>query len=42
MLLKLSLNMNCSVIAMEYPGYGIYKTEESDAERIMLNAHLVL
>jgi fermentation-respiration switch protein FrsA (DUF1100 family) len=41
MLLKFSLNLNCSVIAMEYPGYGIYKTEESDAEKIMLNAHLV-
>lgn len=27
---------------MEYPGYGIYKNEKSDAESIMLNAHLVM
>ena len=38
MLLKLSLHFKCSVMAMEYPGYGIYKTEDSDAETIMLNA----
>jgi hypothetical protein len=27
---------------MEYPGYGIYKSENSSAETIMLNAHLVI
>jgi len=42
MLLKLSLNFKCSVLAMEYPGYGVYKTEDSDAETIMVNANLVL
>jgi len=40
--LKLSLNFKCSVIAMEYPGYGVYKSEESDADKILLNAHLIV
>ena len=40
--LKLSIYFKCSILAMEYPGYGIYKTEEPDADTIVINAHLVL
>ena len=29
-------------MAVEYPGYGIYRTESADAETIQLNAELVL
>jgi len=41
-LVKMSLTFKCSVLAMEYPGYGIYKTESADAGTILLNANLVM
>ena len=31
MLVKLSIEFKCSVLAMEYPGYAIYKSESPDA-----------
>jgi hypothetical protein len=39
---KLSVTFKCSVLAVEYPGYGIYSTESADAETISLNAELVV
>ena len=27
LMVKMSVTFKCSVIAMEYPGYGIYRTE---------------
>ena len=33
-ILKLSITLNCSVIAVEYPGYGLFKSEEASAESI--------
>lgn len=42
LLVKMSVTFHCSVIAVEYPGYGIYRTENADAETLMTNAHLVM
>ena len=39
---RISVTFKCSVLAVEYPGYGIYGTEAADAETIQLNAELVL
>ena len=41
-LVRLSVTFKCSVLAVEYPGYGIYRTENADAETILTNSHLVL
>ena len=30
------------MLAVEYPGYGIYKSESADAETLMINAQLVM
>ena len=38
LLVKMSVTFKCSVIAVEYPGYGVYKTEDADAETLMINA----
>ena len=37
-LVKMSTTYRCSVLAMEYPGYGIYRSEVADADSIMINA----
>ena len=42
LLLKISIAFRCSVMAMEYPGYGMYKSESASAELIEINAGLVL
>ena len=42
LLVKMSITYQCSVLAVEYPGYGIYQTEQADAETIMINAQLVM
>ena len=42
LLVKMSVTYNCSVLAMEYPGYGIYRSEQADAETLMINAELVM
>ena len=39
---KLSITFKCSVIAVEYPGYGVYKSESPDAEAIKLDSELVI
>jgi pimeloyl-ACP methyl ester carboxylesterase len=39
---RLSVAFKCSVLAVEYPGYGVYKTEEPDADTIRLDSELVL
>lgn len=39
---KLSVTFKCSVLAVEYPGYGIYRSESPDAETIKLDSELVL
>ena len=41
-ILKMSLTFQCSVLAVEYPGYGLYKTEEASAEAIQEIADLVI
>ena len=41
-LVRLSVTFKCSVLAVEYPGYGIYRTESADAETILTNSHLVM
>ena len=33
-LVKLSVTFKCSILAVEYPGYGIYRTEQANAEII--------
>lgn len=33
-ILKMSITFKCSVLAVEYPGYGLYKSEEASAEAI--------
>ena len=38
----MSVTNNCSVLAVEYPGYGIYRTEQADAITLMINAELVM
>ena len=38
----MSVTYKCSVLAVEYPGYGIYRTETADAETLMINAQLVI
>ena len=38
LLVKMSTTYQCSVLAVEYPGYGVYKSEQADAETIMVNA----
>lgn len=38
---RLSVTFKCSVLAVEYPGYGVYKTEGPDAETIRLDSELV-
>lgn len=40
--LKISLNLRCNVLAVEYPGYGIYKQETPSAEKISENAKIVM
>lgn len=40
--LKMSLIFRCNVLAMEYPGYGLYKQESPSAELISQNAKLVI
>lgn len=42
LLVKMSVTYKCSVLAVEYPGYGIYRTESADAETLMINAQLVM
>ncbi len=39
---KLSVAFKCSVLAVEYPGYGIYTSESPDAEAIKLDSELVV
>jgi pimeloyl-ACP methyl ester carboxylesterase len=39
---RLSVAFKCSVLAVEYPGYGIYKSESPDAEAIKLDSELVV
>ena len=41
-LVKMSVTFQCSVLAVEYPGYGVYRNEEAEAETLMLNAQLVM
>ena len=41
-ILKMSLTFQCSVLAVEYPGYGLYKSEEASAEAIQEIADLVV
>lgn len=41
-ILKMTIAFGCSVLAVEYPGYGLYQQESSSAETIMQNADLVL
>lgn len=31
-----------NVLSVEYPGYGIYRNEEADADTITVNAHTVM
>lgn len=40
--LKMSLTFRCNVLAVEYPGYGLYHQQGSSAETISENARLVL
>ena len=40
--LKMSLTFRCHVMAVEYPGYGLYQQESSSAETILENARLVV
>lgn len=42
LLVKLSVTLECSVLAVEYPGYGVYKSEQAEAETLLANAHLVV
>lgn len=42
LLVKLSVTFKCSVLAVEFPGYGVYKTEPSDADIVKLDSELVL
>lgn len=42
LLLKLSVTLQCSVLGVEYPGYGVYQSEQADAETLLQNAHSVL
>ena len=42
LLVKLSITFKCSVLAVEYPGFGVYKTEHSDADTVKLDSELVL
>ena len=42
LMVKMSVTYKCSVIAMEYPGYGIYRTEQADADTLMTNAHILM
>ena len=30
------------MLAVEYPGYGVYKSEQADAETLMINAQLIM
>jgi len=41
-ILKMSITFQCSVLAVEYPGYGIYKSEVASAEAIQEIADLVV
>ena len=42
MLIILSSHFKCSVLSMEYPGYGLYRSENAEAETIEFNAHLIM
>ena len=41
-LVKLSVTFKCSILAVEYPGYGVYRTESANAETILTNSHLIM
>jgi abhydrolase domain-containing protein 17 len=40
--LKMSLILRCNVLAMEYPGYGLYQQEQASAEKIQENSKIVI
>ena len=40
--MKMSITFRCHVMAVEYPGYGLYQQESSSAETILENARLVV
>ena len=38
LIVKMSIAFNCSVLAVEYPGYGVYRDEPADADTLLVNA----
>ena len=41
-LVRLSVTFKCSILAVEYPGYGVYRTESANAETILTNSLLIM
>lgn len=42
LILRMSLTFKCDVLSVEYPGYGLYVQESSNAETIQLNSKLIM
>lgn len=38
----MSTQLQCDVLVVEYPGYGLYTQEQPSAEKLTQNAHLVI
>ena len=40
--LKMSLTFRCNVLAVEYPGYGLYQQESPSAEKILEDTQIIM